>query len=240
MATLTETLQELADPEIAEHSQRFFKTGPGEYGEGDRFLGIRVPEQRKVAKSFRHHSLDELESLLQSEWHEVRLTALFILVLQYQKGDTAQRERIFHFYIRKLDRVNNWDLVDSSARHIAGQYLFDKDRGLLYDLAKSENIWKRRVAIIATGAFISSGDLEDSFRISEMLLNDPHDLIHKAVGWMIRETGKMDREAMEAFLLQHYRQMPRTMLRYAIEHLPKERRKEYLEGTVSTKNSARC
>lgn len=233
MATLTETLQQLADPGIAEHSQRFFKTGPGEYGEGDRFLGIRVPEQRKVAGTFRNLSLDELESLLQSEWHEVRLTALFILVLQYQNGDAAQRETIFHFYIRNLDRVNNWDLVDSSAGHIAGHHLIDKDRSLLFDLAESENIWKRRVAIIATGAFIRHEDLEDTFRISEMLLNDPQDLIHKAVGWMIRETGKKDREAMEAFLLRHYRQMPRTMLRYSIEHLPKERRKEYLEGTVS-------
>ncbi|MCC5914723.1 MAG: DNA alkylation repair protein [Balneolaceae bacterium] len=234
MATLTETLYQLADPGIAEHSQGFFKTGPGEYGEGDRFLGIRVPEQRKVARRFRNLSLDELESLLQSEWHELRLTALFILVLQYQKGDAAQRVTIFHFYIRNLDRVNNWDLADSSAGHIAGHYLFDKDRSLLFDLAESENIWKRRVAIIATGAFISHEDLEDTFRISEMLLNDPQDLIHKAVGWMIRETGKKDREAMEAFLLRHYRQMPRTMLRYAIEHLPKERRKEYLEGKALT------
>jgi 3-methyladenine DNA glycosylase AlkD len=235
MSTLTNFLQQLADPEIAEHSQRFFKTGPGEYGEGDRFLGIRVPELRKAAQKFKHLPLNELGQLLQSEWHEVRLTALFILVLQYQKADEQLRERIFRFYIHihNLDRVNNWDLVDSSASRIAGHYLFDKDRSLLYELAESENLWKRRVAIIATGYFISHGDFDDTFRITEMLLNDDHDLIHKAAGWMIRETGKKDRDAMEKFLVRHYRNMPRTMLRYAIEHLPEERRKEYLAGTVS-------
>ena len=233
MNTLTETLQNLADPEIAEHSQRFFKTGPGEYGERDRFLGIRVPELRKAARKFKHLSLDELGQLLQSEWHEVRLTVLFILVLQYQKADEQLRARIFRFYIHNLDRVNNWDLVDSSASRIAGHYLFDQDRSLLFELAESENLWKRRVAIIATGYFISRGDFDDTFRITEMLLNDDHDLIHKAAGWMIRETGKKDRGAMEKFLARHYRNMPRTMLRYAIEHFPEERRKEYLAGTVS-------
>jgi len=233
MNTLTETLQNLANPKIAEHSQRFFKTGPGEYGEGDRFLGIRVPELRKAARKFRHLALDDLGRLLQSEWHEVRLTALFILVLQYEKADEQLREKIFRFYIQNLDRVNNWDLVDSSASRIAGHYLFDKDRSLLYELAESENLWKLRVAIISTGYFISRGDFDDTFHIAEMLLHDEHDLIHKAAGWMIRETGKKDREAMERFLVSHYRNMPRTMLRYAIEHLPEDRRKAYLAGTVS-------
>ena len=233
MPTLIETLKQLADPEIAEHSQRFFKTGPGEYGDGDRFLGIRVPVQRKTAKAFRRLTLEEIAGLLQSEWHEVRLTALFVLVEQYQKADQPQEERIFRFFIENLDRVNNWDLVDSTASKIAGHYLFDKDRSLLYELVQSDNLWERRVAIIATGYFISRGDIEETFRLAELLLDDPHDLMHKATGWMIRETGKRDREAMERFLILHYKNMPRTMLRYAIEHLPAERRKEYLEGTLS-------
>lgn len=233
MPALIEALKQLADPEIAEHSQRFFKTGPGQYGEGDRFLGIRVPVQRKTAKKFRHLTLDEIRGLLQSEWHEVRLTALFVLVEQYQKADQPQKKRIFYFYIENLDRVNNWDLVDSTASKIAGHYLFDKDRSLLYELVQSDNLWKRRVAIIATGYFISMGDIEETFKLAELLLNDQHDLMHKATGWMIRETGKKDREAMERFLTHHYKSMPRTMLRYAIEHLPAERRKEYLEGTLS-------
>lgn len=232
MPTLVETLKHLADPEIAEHSQRFFKTGPGEYGEGDRFLGIRVPVQRKTAKAFRHITLDEIGGLLQSEWHEVRLTALFVLVEQYQKAGQAEKERIYQFYIDNLGRVNNWDLVDSTASKIAGHYLFDKDRSLLYELVQSDNLWERRVAIIATGYFISRGDIEETFKLAELLLNDEHDLIHKATGWMIRETGKKNRKAMERFLIRHYKNMPRTMLRYAIEHLPAERRKEYLIGAV--------
>lgn len=225
-------LNKLANPDIARHSQRFFKSGPGEYGEGDRFLGIRVPPQRKAARKYRHLSLDEIDELLQSPWHEVRLTALFILVHKYEKADESGREQIFRFYINNLERVNNWDLVDSSAKKIAGQHLYNRDRSILFELAQSENLWKRRAAIIATHYFIDQGDLGDTYRIALILLNDNADLIHKATGWMIRETGRRDRQRMERFLGTHYRKMPRTMLRYAIEHLSEQRRNQYLEGTA--------
>lgn len=229
---LLKELNDLANPEIAEHSQRFFKTGPGEYGEGDRFLGIRVPVQRKVARKYSHLSLEEIDELLQSPWHEVRLTALIILVRKYEKADRAFREQIFRFYIDHLNRINNWDLVDTSAGKIVGHYLYKRDRKLLFELAESKNIWKRRVGIIATGYFIAHGDLEDTYRIASILLHDESDLIHKAVGWMIRETGKRNRKRMEEFLSDCYRNMPRTMLRYSIEHLPEPRRQEYLKGTA--------
>jgi 3-methyladenine DNA glycosylase AlkD len=168
----------------------------------------------------------------------VRLTALFILVLKYEKADEKLQEEIFHFYIQNLDRVNNWDLVDSSARQIAGHYLFDKDRSLLFRLAESENLWERRVSIIATHHFINKGDLADTFRISEILLNDEHDLIHKAVGWMLRETGKYDQKALEQFLLKHYQTTPRTMLRYAIGHLSENQRKAYLPAQLVSSPAA--
>jgi 3-methyladenine DNA glycosylase AlkD len=229
---LLDELRNLADPEIAAHSQKFFKTGPGEYGEGDRFLGIRVPVQRKLAKQFRQLPLGDIEQLLNSEYHEVRLTSLFILVHQYERTAGEDQEAIFNFYIKHLDRVNNWDLVDSSASQIAGHYLFSRDRSLLDKLASSSNLWKRRTAIISTHYFIKQGDPEYTFRIVKKLLSDSHNLIHKACGWMIRETGKQDRDQMLRFLNTHYLQMPRTMLRYAIEHLPKEFRKSYLDGTA--------
>ncbi len=226
-------LHDLTDDTIAEHSSRFFKTGMGEYGEGDIFLGIRVPEQRKIAKKYRDIPLEEVKHLLASAYHEVRLTAIFILVYKYKKSDTDNKEIIYRFYMDNLDAVNNWDLVDSSAGYIAGHYLIDKDKSVLYKFAKSDNLWKRRISIIATSFFISKGFLQDTFQIAELLLKDQEDLIHKAVGWMLRETGKKDRTALLSFLKTHYSVMPRTMLRYSIEKFPDSERKMILAGDFS-------
>ncbi len=226
-------LHDLTDDTIAEHSSRFFKTGMGEYGEGDIFLGIRVPEQRKIAKKYRDIPLEEVKHLLASAYHEVRLTAIFILVYKYKKSDTDNKEIIYRFYMDNLDAVNNWDLVDSSAGYIAGHYLIDKDKSVLYKFAKSDNLWKRRISIIATSFFISKGLLQDTFQIAELLLKDQEDLIHKAVGWMLRETGKKDRTALLSFLKTHYSVMPRTMLRYSIEKFPDSERKMILAGDFS-------
>lgn len=226
-------LHDLTDDTIAEHSSRFFKTGMGEYGEGDIFLGIRVPEQRKIAKKYRDIPLEEVKHLLASAYHEVRLTAIFILVYKYKKSDTDNKEIIYRFYMDNLDAVNNWDLVDSSAGYIAGHYLIDKDKSVLYKFAKSDNLWKRRISIIATSFFISKGFLQDTFQIAELLLKDQEDLIHKAVGWMLRETGKKDRTALLSFLKTHYSVMPRTMLRYSIEKFPDSERKMILAGDLS-------
>ena len=235
MATAHDVLKALkaiSDQNIAAHSSRFFKAGKGEYGEGDQFLGIRVPEQRKIARNNKTTSLDEIEKLLQSEFHEARLTALFILVLQYRSTTAARREEIYHFYMNNLNRVNNWDLVDSSAKYIAGHFLFDTDRSTLFELAESNNLWKRRVAVLTTFYFIDRGDFSTTFEISDKLLQDKEDLIHKAVGWMLREIGKQNRAELENFLKPRYKMMPRTMLRYAIEKFPKEHREEYLKSLV--------
>ncbi len=221
-------LHRIADPRIAEHSAGYFKTGPGEYGEGDRFLGIRVPEQRKIARRFRTLPLPHVETLLTSEYHEERLTALLILVEQFRRGNEAHREAVFDVYMRNLERVNNWDLVDTSAPHIVGAYLQQTSRALLYELAAAENLWKRRVAVLATSRFIGDGDFDDTLRLAEMLLDDGHDLLHKAVGWMLREVGNRDRATLETFLSTHHARMPRTMLRYAIEKLPDKIRTRYL------------
>ena len=225
-------LAELGDPDIAAHSARYFQAGPGQYGEGDRFRGIRVPVLRKLAHKYREITVTQAGRLLQSPHHEDRLLALFILVWQFQKGDRARRERIYRLYLANTTRVNNWDLVDSSARHIVGGYLSERDKGPLLELARSELLWERRIAIMATGHFIGQGRFDDTLRLAEMLLTDSEDLIHKAVGWMLREVGNRDREAEEAFLQRHYRAMPRVMLRYAIERFPEERRRTYLEGRV--------
>ncbi|TVR13657.1 MAG: DNA alkylation repair protein [Balneolaceae bacterium] len=225
-------LKKIADSEIAEHSKRYFKAGPGEYGEGDQFLGIRVPDQRKIAKKYRELDLQSVQKLLTSEFHEVRLTTLFILVNKYKKASEKHREEIFGFYLDHLGYVNNWDLVDSSAKYIAGHYLFDKDRQVLFDLATSENLWERRVAILSTFHFIDQGDFSTTLEISELLLNDEEDLIHKAVGWMLREVGNNDKATLTVFLHKFYKTMPRTMLRYAIEKLPEKERKLYLKGEI--------
>ena len=225
-------LKQAGDPQRAEHSRRFFKTGPGEYGAGDRFLGVRVPQQRAIARKFKQATREEILELLQSPDHEVRLTALFMLVHLYGRAHPAGQEQIYQGYLAHVAHINNWDLVDSSAHQIVGQHLYDKDRSVLIRLARSPNLWERRISIIATHYFIRRDDFQDTLKISQVLLNDPEDLIHKAVGWMLREVGKRNPDVEEAFLKDHYQQMPRTMLRYAIEKLPGERRQAYLKGKI--------
>ena len=224
-----QVLQDLANPEIAEHSFRFFKAGPGEYAEDDKFLGVRVPDQRKIARKNRTLPLSEIQKLLQSDYHEVRLTGLFILVYQYEKADHSRQKEIFRFYNNNLNHVNNWDLVDSSAKYIAGHYLFDKDRSIVYKLANSNNLWERRVSVLTTFYFIDRDDFSTTLDICEKLLDDNEDLIHKATGWMLREIGKKDKAVLTDFLNNHYKSMPRTMLRYAIEKLPEVERQRYLK-----------
>lgn len=232
-ASVSAELKALADPERAKNSARFFKTGPGQYGEGDVFIGVTVPEQRQVAKRHAHLPLSEVEKLLGSKIHEVRLTALIILVSQYRRGGQTEQELIYDFYLAHSRCVDNWDLVDSSASYIVGSHLQNSDRAILYELARSENIWERRIAIIATAHFIAQRESKDTFAIAEILLTDTHDLIHKAVGWMLREVGKScGQEVLELFLRAHYHDMPRTMLRYAIEKFPESLRQQYLKGQV--------
>lgn len=229
---IRKTLRELADPAIAEHSQRFFKTGKGEYGEGDRFLGIRVPALRAQARKFKDTPLKEMRRLLKSPFHEERLCALFLLTARFTRGDAEDRAAVYDLYLNNTRYINNWDLVDSSAPSIVGAYLADKDRQPIYELARSESLWERRIAILSTLYFIRNRDFEDALNISRMLLHDDEDLIHKASGWMLREIGKRDAAAEKAFLKSHCREMPRTMLRYAIEKFPEKERKAYLNGSV--------
>ena len=216
------------DPERAEHLRRFFRTGPGEYGEGDRFLGLRVPEVRAIARRHRELSLHDLAYALASPWHEHRQAALFVLADRYRRAQPAEREAIAAFYLHHLDAVNSWDLVDGSAPHILGAYLLERDRSVLYELAGSGHLWRQRVAVLATFAFIRAGQFQDTLRLAELLRDHPHDLIHKAVGWMLREIGKRDLAVEERFLDRHAASMPRTMLRYAIERFEPERRRSYL------------
>jgi 3-methyladenine DNA glycosylase AlkD len=217
-----------ADPLVASHHLRFFKCGPGDYGEGDAFLGVMVPPLRALSNKYKSIAVAEAVALLQSKWHEVRLLALMILVHQYERGDDAQREAIYRAYLANTNRINNWDLVDCSAHKIVGAHLRERDRSKLIALAKSESLWERRIAIIATLDFIRADDFADTLRIAEALLGDRHDLIHKAVGWMLREVGKRDQAVLERFLSKHARVMPRTMLRYAIERFPPELRARYM------------
>lgn len=215
----------------AKNLEWFFKTGKGEYGEGDKFLGIKNPIIRKTIKNYFAIELPDLASIVQSKFHEERLAALLILVRKYQKAKTAQEQTAIHRYYRSnMQHVNNWDLVDLSAPIIIGQHLFERDRKILYQWAKSKNLWRRRIAILATFYFIRNNDFIDTFKIAEFLLQDKHDLIHKAVGWMLREVGKRNFSAEEKFLQKHYKVMPRTMLRYAIEKFPERERQLYLKG----------
>jgi 3-methyladenine DNA glycosylase AlkD len=225
---IKDDILEKANPEKAELLARFFKTGKGEYGEGDVFLGIMVPGQRKIAKMYADLSLKDLKHLLSGRIHEHRLIALLILTLKYKKADGSARKEIFDFYLRHIGQINNWDLVDLSAPNIIGDYLLTRDRSVLYELVKSDNLWHRRIAVLATFAFIKHNEYDDALRIAELLVRDRHDLIHKAVGWMLREVGKRDRSAEEDFLKKYYPVMPRTMLRYAIEKFDEEARKFYL------------
>ena len=225
-------LQKYADPEKAKHSTRFFRAGPGEYGEGDEFLGIKVPLQRKVAKKFRDMELNEVAKLLHNKYHEVRLTAAYLLVYKVEKGDRQTLEEVVQCYLKNLEGINNWDLVDSSCHKILGPYFEDKERDLLYDFARSEDLWKKRIAMITCYHFIRNENFEDALNIAEILVNDDHDLIHKAVGWMLREIGNRDLAAEESFLKKYYQTMPRTMLRYAIEKFDEPLRLKYLHGEV--------
>ncbi len=220
----------LADVERAKFLAGFFKTGKGEYAEGDRFLGITVPAQRKLAKRFRNLAMRDISSLLKSPIHEHRFTGIAILVEQYKGAEDDKREKIFNFYLQHAPRINNWDLVDASAPYIAGAYLSNRPREVLYRLAGSKNLWERRISIVATFAFLKAGETADTFRIAELLLSDKHDLIHKATGWALRETGRVSRPLLLAFLREHYSSTPRTTLRYAIEHLPAPQRKSILSG----------
>ena len=219
-------MNKLKNPKKAKLLSGFFKTGKGEYGEGDVFLGIMVPQQREVSKKHRYLSLNDLQVLLNSKIHEYRLTALFILIYQYQKA--GNKKAIVNFYLKNTKNINNWDLVDLSAPRILGDYLISKDRKILYKLAKG-HLWDKRIAILATFAFIAKKDFKDSLRIAEILLKDKHDLIHKAVGWMLREIGKRDQITEEKFLKKHCKNMPRTMLRYAIEKFDEKKRGFYLK-----------
>ncbi len=222
-------LRETASAEHAAVSQRFFKTGPGEYGEGDRFLGVRVPQTRKVARRFRSLPQTDVLTLLTSKFHEERLLALLIFVSQFERGASEDQERIYSLYLEHSAYVNNWDLVDTSAPQIVGGYLLERRRECLDALAKSVCLWERRIAIMATFTFIRQEEFEDTLRLSRILLEDSEDLIHKAVGWMLREVGNRNRAVEEAFLRKHGSMMPRTMLRYAIEKFPKELRAHYLK-----------
>jgi 3-methyladenine DNA glycosylase AlkD len=227
---IRKNLRELSDSAIAEQAQRFFKTGKGEYGEGDKFLGIRVPIIRKLVGKYLGVSIDEVLLLLRSSFHEERLFALLMLVQMFSRGSDKEKKEIYELYLSNTKYINNWDLVDSSASYIVGEYLEDRDKQPIYDMARSEDLWERRISIISTFHMIKCNDLNDALEISEILKNDREDLIHKAVGWMLREIGKRNLSVEKAFLKKHYKEMPRTMLRYAIEKFPEKERKMYLKG----------
>ncbi len=239
-AAIVRELESSGDAGDARFLQGFFKTGPGQYGAGDRFLGIRVPVLRRIARRHRGLPLRDALALLHSPWHEARFVALVILVDAYTRAEASVREEIFDGYLANAACINNWDLVDSSAPTIVGEHLLARARAgndaqaqtLLDRLAGSDLLWERRIAVLASAAFIRAGRFDPTLRLAARLLGDPHDLMHKAVGWMLREVGKRDRSALEAFLAARYRAMPRTMLRYAIERLPEPRRKAYLAGEV--------
>lgn len=225
-------LKAVSDPKKAVVLQGFFKTGEGEYGEGDIFLGVTVPKTRAIAKKFVEISFPELKPSLKSKFHEERLAALLVLVEKFKKGAEKDKKEVFDFYLANRKGVNNWDLVDLSADKIVGEYLLERDKRILFDFAVSSDLWEKRIAIVSTFAFIKRNRFTETLKISELLLNDEHDLIHKAVGWMLREVGKRDQKTEETFLKKHYKKMPRTMLRYAIERFSENKRKAYLKGTV--------
>lgn len=227
---LKKDLDKLADSSRAKLLQKFFKTGKGEYGEGDLFLGITVPDSRSIAKHYSSViSLADIKIMLQSKFHEERLAALLILVDKYEKSTAEAKPFLADFYLSNSQFINNWDLVDLSAPKILGDYLLSRSRAILYELSQSKNVWKRRIAIISTFIFIRNNQFADTLKLSELLMNDSHDLIHKAIGWMLREVGKKDEEVLTSFLDDHYKRMPRTMLRYAIERLSKEQKEHYMK-----------
>ena len=228
---LRQAISKYSNPEKGKFLQRFFKTGKGEYAEGDIFAGINVPTSRKIARQFKSLNFAELSKVIKSKIHEERLIALFILVDKMKKSDEKEREKIYKFYLRNIKYVNNWDLVDLSADKIIGEYLFNKKRELLFDLVKG-NLWERRIAVLSSFNFIKKNDYKTTLKICKLLLNDKEDLIHKATGWMLREIGKRDLKTEEGFLNLYYKKMPRTMLRYAIEKFPERKRKSYLLGKI--------
>ena len=232
ISELRSKIKTLADKKVAETMQWFFKTGRGDYGEGDVFIGLKVPVQRKLAREFRDLSLTEIKELLTSTVHEERLISLFILIDKYRKADERGKEEIFNFYLKNRKGINNWDLVDISAPKIIGKHLREKDKSILFKFALSKNLWERRIAILSTQEFIKNDDFAPALQLAEMLISDEHNLIHKAVGWMLREIGKRDRATEEKFLKIHYKNMPRTMLRYAIEKFSETKRKKYLQGKI--------
>ena len=234
MTSIKQELKKRANPKKAKLLSGFFKIGKGHYGEGDVFLGVMVPQSREVARQFLNLELKEVERSLFSKFHEERLVALLILVEKYKRGNKDVKEEIFNFYLKNTKWINNWDLVDLTSHKIVGEWLLDKDRNILYELAKSENLWEKRISIISCFAFIRNNDFKDALEISKILFNDKHDLIHKAVGWVLIEIGKINLKAEEKFLQEEgrYKNMPRTMLRYAIEKFDESRRKKYLKGEI--------
>ncbi len=229
---IRQRLRQFANKKKAQTLQGFFKTAPGEYGEGDKFLGIVVPVIRRVAREFREAPVSEVQKMVRSLYHEERLLALLMLVQTFSKSEAAVQKNIYDIYLKNMRYINSWDLVDLSAPNIVGAYLAGKSRKLLYNLARSRDVWKRRAAIMATFYLIKQNEFKETLKISEMLLTDDHYLIHKAVGWMLREVGKRDLRIEEQFLQQHYKKMPRTMLRYSIERFPEEKRLCYLDDTA--------
>lgn len=232
LKTLKAELKEAADPNRAKSLARFFKTGKGQYGEGDVFLGITLPVTRAIVKKYKDLEMAEVQALLKSKYHEERMIALLILVNRFKNLPARRQRYIFDFYLKNTKYINNWDLVDVTCRDIVGAYTAEHDKKVLYKLSKSKNLWEKRIAIISTSYFIARNEFEDTLKISKMLLGDKHDLIHKAVGWMLREVGKRDEKVLEKFLKENYEDIPRTALRYAIERFPEEKRKSYLSGTI--------
>lgn len=232
---IKQALFQLSDPQKKEYLPYFFKTGKGEYGEGDLFIGVVVPLQRQLVKKYKTMALEEIEILLNDAYHECRLTALLFLVNMFNRSkDPRERQQFYDFYIARVDNINNWDLVDLSARDIVGGYLWDKSREPLYKFAREEHLWLQRISIVSTYYFLKREDYRDTLALSDILLHHPHDLIHKAVGWMLREVGKMAPEVLHHYLIEmhRYQKMPRTMLRYAIEKYPEETRQDFLKNRI--------
>ena len=222
-------LKAKGNPQRAKLSLRYFKTGKGQYGEGDKFFGVNLPDTRGIVRKYRDLSFLDIQKLLNNEFHDTRTVAVLILVEKFSRGDAKEKEKTANFYLKNTKRINNWDLVDISAPKVLGPYFLDKEKDVLYKLSKSTNLWERRISIMSTFWFIKKGEYKDSLKIAENLLKDKEDLIHKAVGWMLREIGKKDLKTEEEFLEKYYREMPRTMLRYSIEKFDKDKREYYMK-----------
>ncbi len=233
IAELRKEMEECSNEEKAKLYQRFFKTGPGQYGEGDVFMGLTMPETRAISSKYTEMPIEEVQELLNSEIHEHRMSALLIVIQKYRKANKEEKRKLYEFYLKNMSRINNWDLIDVTASHVVGDFLFNnkEEKEMLYKLAKSNDLWEKRISVISTFRFIKENEFEDSINISEILLNDKHDLIHKAVGWMLREIGKKDQEIEEEFLRKYHKTMPRTMLRYSLEKFTKDKKDFYMGRT---------